>query len=70
MLSNFKVMTDRELAGLKAYKYKATGYTILDDLHNPIWTCKGHADAAAGHDAPPRGPSLPTPHPIEMVFDR
>ena len=47
MLSNFKVMTDRELAGLKAYKYKATGYTILDDLHNPIWTCKGNVDAAA-----------------------
>ena len=34
---NHSYLDDRSLRGLKAYKYKAGGYTWLDDLHNPIW---------------------------------
>jgi hypothetical protein len=30
-------LTPRALRGLKAYTYKATGYTWLDDLHTPFW---------------------------------
>ncbi|KDD76107.1 hypothetical protein H632_c352p0 [Helicosporidium sp. ATCC 50920] len=30
-------LTRRALAGLRDYKYKAGGYTILDAWHNPIW---------------------------------
>lgn len=27
----------RMLKGISAYKYKASGYTWMDDLHNPVW---------------------------------
>lgn len=33
-------LSRRALEGLKAYKYKPGGYTILDKLHNPFWNCK------------------------------
>lgn len=29
-------LTKRDLDGLKAYQYKATGYTMLDNLHRPF----------------------------------
>nr|BAU37044.1 ethanolaminephosphotransferase [Chlamydomonas asymmetrica] len=31
------VLSQRALAGLKAYKYKPGGYTILDVIHTPLW---------------------------------
>ncbi|GAX76340.1 hypothetical protein CEUSTIGMA_g3786.t1 [Chlamydomonas eustigma] len=31
-------LSHEELIGLKQYKYKACGYTVLDDIHNPVWT--------------------------------
>lgn len=33
-------LTPRALRGLKAYVYKATGYTWLDDVHTPFWNCE------------------------------
>jgi len=30
-------LTPRALRGLKQYKYKAGGYTWLDDAHQPFW---------------------------------
>ena len=30
-------LTPRALCGLKQYKYKAGGYTWLDDAHQPFW---------------------------------
>uniref|UniRef100_A0A7S3QKN7 Ethanolaminephosphotransferase n=1 Tax=Dunaliella tertiolecta TaxID=3047 RepID=A0A7S3QKN7_DUNTE len=30
-------LSDRALEGLKEYKYKPGGYTILDVIHNPFW---------------------------------
>lgn len=30
-------LSRRALQGLKAYQYKAGGYTWLDDLHQPFW---------------------------------
>lgn len=30
-------LNTRMLKGISAYKYKASGYTWLDDLHNPVW---------------------------------
>ncbi|KAF5839936.1 hypothetical protein DUNSADRAFT_18217 [Dunaliella salina] len=30
-------LSDRALEGLKEYKYKPGGYTILDVIHNPLW---------------------------------
>ena len=30
-------LTPRALRGLKQYKYKAGGYTWLDDVHQPFW---------------------------------
>ena len=32
-------LSERALAGLKAYEYKPAGYTILDKLHTPFWNC-------------------------------
>ena len=32
-----RYLTGRALNGLKNYKYHATGYTILDTLHTPLW---------------------------------
>uniref|UniRef100_A0A7R9VBS8 CDP-alcohol phosphatidyltransferase n=1 Tax=Chlamydomonas euryale TaxID=1486919 RepID=A0A7R9VBS8_9CHLO len=30
-------LSHEELNGLKHYQYKSGGYTVLDDLHNPVW---------------------------------
>ena len=30
----------RALEGLKSYAYKPSGYTVLDDLHQPVWNCE------------------------------
>lgn len=30
-------LTSRGLEGLKSYQYKPSGYTILDELHQPVW---------------------------------
>jgi len=35
-----KFLSKQALVGLQTYKYKAGGYTILDELHTPIWNCK------------------------------
>lgn len=32
-------LSQRALQGLKDYKYKPGNYTILDELHQPIWNC-------------------------------
>ena len=34
------ILSARALDGLKSYQYKSGGYTILDDLHNPMWNCE------------------------------
>lgn len=36
----YKYLTKRGLDGLKAYQYKATGYTFLDNLHTPFLNCE------------------------------
>jgi ethanolaminephosphotransferase len=36
-LFKHEYLSPRMLSGLAAYKYKASGYTWLDDLHNPMW---------------------------------
>jgi hypothetical protein len=41
-------LSARALAGLKAYQYVATGYTWLDDAHQPAWNC---VCGACGHHA-------------------
>ena len=33
-------LSQRALEGLRNYKYKPANYTVLDDLHQPIWNCK------------------------------
>lgn len=33
-------LTSRGLEGLKSYQYKPSGYTILDELHQPVWNCE------------------------------
>lgn len=33
------VLSERALEGLKEYRYKAAGYTILDRLHQPALDC-------------------------------
>lgn len=33
----YDYLSSRMLDGISAYNYKASGYTWLDDLHNPIW---------------------------------
>jgi hypothetical protein len=35
-----KYLTKRGLDGLKAYQYKASGYTYLDNLHRPFLDCE------------------------------
>jgi hypothetical protein len=35
-------LSQRALAGLKAYMYKPTGYTLLDRLHDPFFRCEGN----------------------------
>lgn len=30
-------LSERAVKGIAHYKYKASGYTWLDDLHNPLW---------------------------------
>ena len=35
-----KVLSQRALEGLRAYKYKPGGYTWLDHLHTPFWNCE------------------------------
>ena len=37
----------RALEGLKSYAYKPSGYTVLDDLHQPVWNCEPPLPAAA-----------------------
>lgn len=36
-LLTHQYLDERMLKGLSTYKYKASGYTWLDDLHNPMW---------------------------------
>jgi len=36
-------LTARALSGLREYRYKPAGYTILDDWHQPIWNCENIA---------------------------
>jgi hypothetical protein len=48
-------LSQRALAGLKAYTYKPTGYTLLDTLHNPFFECEtlfcmGHAGCSRNVD--------------------
>lgn len=31
------MLSQQALMGLEAYKYRAGGYTKLDDLHQPFW---------------------------------
>jgi hypothetical protein len=38
-LAKMAFLSDRALRGLQNYKYKPAGYTILDDLHQPVWNC-------------------------------
>jgi hypothetical protein len=33
-------LSERALAGLKDYRYKPAGYTILDKWHQPFWNCE------------------------------
>lgn len=33
-------LSQRALEGLKSYAYKPSGYTVLDDLHQPVWNCE------------------------------
>ena len=33
-------LSARALTGLKNYKYKAAGYTLLDEVHQPFWNRK------------------------------
>lgn len=33
-------LSKRSLEGLRNYAYKPSGYTILDELHQPIWNCE------------------------------
>ena len=33
------VLSQSGIEGLRNYKYKPAGYTILDDLHQPVWNC-------------------------------
>ena len=33
------ILSQRALEGLRNYKYKPAGYTILDDWHQPVWNC-------------------------------
>ena len=37
-----RYLTPRALEGLKEYRYKPGGYTVLDALHQPIWNCTFH----------------------------
>jgi hypothetical protein len=39
-LLQMKYLTKRGLDGLKAYQYKASGYTYLDNLHRPFLDCE------------------------------
>jgi len=32
-------LSRRALNNFKDYKYKASGYTWLDDVHTPFWNC-------------------------------
>ena len=32
-------LSTRALDGLRQYKYKPAGYTVIDDWHQPIWNC-------------------------------
>ena len=76
-------LTPRALRGLRAYTYKATGYTWLDDVHTPFWNGrkKGGKESLGDRrharlDVPP--PALnrqPPPYPpfsaiVEHVFPR
>jgi ethanolaminephosphotransferase len=36
-LIHHEYLNTRMLKGIAAYKYQASGYTWLDDLHNPMW---------------------------------
>lgn len=38
--SGGRYLSLRALEGLKAYAYKPSGYTILDELHQPVWNCE------------------------------
>jgi hypothetical protein len=33
-------LSARALTGLSSYKYKPSGYTLLDDIHQPFWNCE------------------------------
>lgn len=33
-------LSSRALVGIARYKYKAGGYTWLDDAHNGVWECE------------------------------
>lgn len=33
-------LSTRALEGLRSYQYKPSGYTILDELHQPVWNCE------------------------------
>lgn len=57
----------RALEGLKSYAYKPSGYTVLDDLHQPVWNC----ECASPSELPPAFRRLPPPaclHPRERAF--
>ena len=40
------------LKGLKHYQYKSTGYTLIDDWHQPFWNGEVAAMLGAGRPAP------------------
>ena len=50
-------LSPRALKGLKQYQYKSGGYTLLDQIHTPIWNgtvctrvLSEYASQRAGHD--------------------
>eukprot|EP01025_Chloroclados_australasicus_P043798 TRINITY_DN4697_c0_g3_i1.p2 TRINITY_DN4697_c0_g3~~TRINITY_DN4697_c0_g3_i1.p2 ORF type:complete len:179 (-),score=14.32 TRINITY_DN4697_c0_g3_i1:820-1281(-) len=34
----YHILSERALDGLRSYKYKAGGYTLLDYIHEPVWS--------------------------------
>jgi hypothetical protein len=54
-------LTKRALEGLSNYAYKPSGYTTLDELHQPVWNCERPPAAASG----PWPPGRPLPAPLQ-----
>ena len=48
-------LSPRALNGLRTYKYKPAGYTLLDDIHQPFW----NGEAMMSNDQPHLEASIP-----------